>query len=64
MSRRLFAILGLVLVSSSVTLVGCDSAPSSGTSQAPVGHTGMPPGTSGTTAGGPAGGAAAPAAKK
>jgi hypothetical protein len=63
MSRRLFAAFGLVLVLSTVTLVGCDSAPTTGTSQAPVGHTGMPPGTGGTNAGGPAA-PGGPAAKK
>ncbi len=60
MSRRLFAVLGLGLVLSVVTFVGCDTTSSTGTSTAPVGHTGMPPGTDAGKAGGPA---AAPAKK-
>ncbi len=66
MSRRLSAVLSLIIVLSTLTLVGCDSAPTSGTSTAPVGHTGMPPSAGGANGGGPAGGPAAPgsAAKK
>ncbi len=63
MSRRLFAALALGCVLSTVTLAGCDTAPSSGTSTAPVGHTGMPPSAGGTNAGGPAA-PGGPAAKK
>jgi hypothetical protein len=63
MSRRLSAVLGLGLLLSTLTLAGCDTAPTSGTSTAPEGHTGMPPGSGGTNAGGPAA-PGGPAAKK
>jgi hypothetical protein len=60
MQRRLLVGPFLVVALFLTSLPGCDSAPSSGTSQAPEGHTGMPPGPAGKAAGGPA----APAAKK
>jgi hypothetical protein len=60
MDRRRIVGSCLVVAMFLSSFAGCDSPPSSGTSTAPVGHTGMPLGPAGKSDAGPA----APAAKK
>ena len=54
MDRRLIVGSCFVIAMFLTSLAGCDSAPTTGTSPAPEGHTGMPPGPAGKAAGGPA----------